>query len=255
MFTYSETNRAQLGPLPARRTAGVARRPMDCISLAIGLLLTIAVLSQGVQAANDLPVFKRIPTQFIAALGKADATSGTGAETWGLWRRDPGPRGVWLTNYDVQLKAAGGVAPARWKFDIEDWWLDENGLIMEKPVFPVPPGKYIVTGDREKVAMLTVYPGDENGAQRWELGDDATLYDVTHLPCRTARYTPAAGVTSCSPANAPRAAFKVTPGAPMPPVDGCIKQDYAVLFIVAEAVDNPTPVKAERMVTKSAPEL
>jgi hypothetical protein len=25
--------------------------------------------------------------------------------------------------------------------------------------------------------------------ERWELADGATLYDVTHLPCRAARYT------------------------------------------------------------------
>ncbi len=43
--------------------------------------------------------FKRIPLQYIAALGEDDATSGTGAELWGLWRVDPGPRGVPLDKY------------------------------------------------------------------------------------------------------------------------------------------------------------
>ena len=36
---------------------------------------------------------------------------------------------------------------------------------------------------------------------RWEL-DKGTLYDVTHLPCRSARYTPAAPATpagTCAP--------------------------------------------------------
>jgi len=31
-------------------------------------------------------------TRFIAALGDPNSNSGTGAETWGLWVDDPGPR-------------------------------------------------------------------------------------------------------------------------------------------------------------------
>ena len=109
---------------------------------------------------------------------------------------------------------------------------------MEKPDFPVPPGKYVVTGDREVMAVLTVHPADEDGARHWELGDGATLYDVTHLPCRSARYTPTTNPISCSPEEAQQAAFPVTPGGPMPPVEGCNKQDYAVLFVIAVAVEN-----------------
>jgi hypothetical protein len=205
--------------------------------LALGLLLIIAIFAQSVQAMNNQTTFKRIPTQFIAALGDPDASSGNGAQSWGLWSKDPGPRGVRLKNYD-QLQADGGVAPAQWKFDQGDWWLEENGLIMEQPDFPVPPGKYIVTGDREMMAVLTVHPADENGERRWELDKGAKLYDVTHLPCRSARYTPIAGSNSCSPARADRTAFRVRPGAPMPEVEGCNKQDYAVLFVIAVAVDN-----------------
>lgn len=205
--------------------------------MTLGLLLMIAISAQSVQAMNDQTTFKSIPTQFIAALGDPDASSGKGAQSWGLWRKDPGPRGVWLKNYD-QLQAAGGVAPAQWKFDNADWWLEENGLIMEQPDFPVPPGKYIVTGDREMMAVLTVHPADENGERRWELDKGAKLYDVTHLPCRSARYTPIAGSNSCSPAKADRTAFRVRPGAAMPEVEGCSKQDYAVLFVIAVAVDN-----------------
>lgn len=145
---------------------------------------------------------------------------------------------MWLNNYEQQLKAAGGVAPAQWKLDSTDWWLEENGLIMEKPDFPIPVGKYLVTGDREVSTVLTVHPMDKNGTQRWELSGGAKLYDVTHLPCRSARYTPATNSNSCSPARAPQNAFRVTPGAPMPPVEGCNKQDYAVLFVIAVAVEN-----------------
>ena len=53
------------------------------------------------------------PIQFIAALGDPNANSGTGAEEWGLWRKDPGPRGVRLYNYE-QLKQRNGIAPAQW---------------------------------------------------------------------------------------------------------------------------------------------
>ena len=109
---------------------------------------------------------------------------------------------------------------------------------MEKPDFPVPPGKYVVTGDREVVSVLTVHPTNEDGVTRWELDRGAKLYDVTHLPCRSARYTPATGNSSCSPAKAQRTAFPVTPGGPMPPVEGCSKRDYAVLFVIGVAVDN-----------------
>jgi hypothetical protein len=172
-----------------------------------------------------------VPTQFIAALADPTATSGTGAENWGIWRLDPGPRGVRLTSY-ANLMAAGGIAPARWTFNGNDWWLDENGLIMEEPEFGMPSGKYMVTGDREAVAVLTVHPKDASGTQRWELGNGATIYDVTHLRCRSARYTPAAAANQCSPDKAPQSAFRVPPGAAMPNVPGCKKQDYTVLFII-----------------------
>ena len=181
--------------------------------------------------------FTPIPTQYIAALGDPGATSGSDADTWGLWRVDPGPRGVELTSYET-LKADGGVAPAQWKFDGSDWWLEEHGLIMEQPAFPVPPGKYVVTGGREMTAVLTVHAKGSDGAQHWELDNGATLYDVTHLRCRSARYTPAAGGDSCSPAKAQMSAFPVAPGAAMPPVEGCNKQDYEVLIVIGMVEGN-----------------
>ncbi len=207
---------------------------------ATGLLILLALVSLGQSAlatSIDFSNFRRIPTQFIAALGDPAATSGSGAQSWGLWRVDPGPRGVRLDNYE-QLKAAGGIAPALWGFDSTDWWLEENGLIMENPDFPLPAGKYIVTGNREVVTMLTVHPIDKDGTARWELEDGAKLYDVTHLGCRSARYTPVASDKSCSPAMAPKSAFRVAPGAAMPPVAGCNKQDYSVLFVIGVAVEN-----------------
>jgi len=94
-----------------------------------------------------------------------------------------------------------------------------------------------VTGGRDKTAVLTVQPKDNNGVQHWQLDNEATLYDVTHLRCRSARYTPAAGENSCSPAKAQMTAFPVAPGGPMPPVQGCNKQDYEVLIVIGMAVD------------------
>ena len=175
--------------------------------------------------------FKPVPVQYIAALADPDATSGTGAESWGLWREDPGPRGVELYNFE-SLQLAGGVAPAKWNFSPTDWWLEEHGLIMEQPEFGLPPGRYLVTGNQSKQAVLTIHPKDANGSERWELSDGVTLHQVTHLRCRSARYRPEAEGQSCSPTAARRDDFPVQPGAAMPPVPGCSKQDYAVIFII-----------------------
>jgi hypothetical protein len=199
--------------------------------LAVGSLMLAAGLQQPVHASGvDLSKFRRIEPQYIAALGDPRATSGGGAQSWGLWSQDPGPRGCKLDRYP-QLKATG-VAPSQWKFDAADWWLEEHGLIMEKPTFPLPPGKYLVTGDRTVTTVLTIQPKDKNGNQRWELADGATLYDVTHLGCRSARYTPATANKPCSPANVRTTGFPVNPGAAMPAVNDCRKQDYTVLIVV-----------------------
>jgi hypothetical protein len=108
---------------------------------------------------------------------------------------------------------------------------------MEQPEFPLPPRRYMVTGDRDAKSVLTVHPSASDGTQRWELSDGATIYDVTHLRCRSARYTPAAG-GSCSPAQASQADFPVAPGAEMPPVAGCSKQDYSVFIVLGVAVED-----------------
>ena len=206
-------------------------------TLSLTLTLFLGLLATNIMASDATPkVFKQVPTQFIAALGDPTATSGDGAEQWGLWPVDPGPRGVRLKNYRLML-SDGGVTPARWKFDENDWWLEENGLIMEQPQFPLMPGQYIVTGLREAFAMLTIHEPDDTGNQRWELDKGANLYDVTHLGCRSARYTPIGERGTCTPAKAPRDAFRIRPGAEMPPVEGCVKQDYHVLFVVALPAD------------------
>ena len=181
-------------------------------------------VSRGPQ--REMTKFVRIPTQFIAALGAPASSSGVGATSWGIWREDPGPRGLHISDWPM-LKAMGGLAPAGWKFDAGDWWLEEHGLMMEPPEFPLPPGRYLVTGGRETQAVLTV---QENGSD-WALSDGAKLQDVTHLPCRSARYTP--GQDCGTPDNARQEDFPVRPGGEMPAVLGCTKQDYWVVFVVA----------------------
>ena len=68
--------------------------------------------------------------------------------------------------------------------------------------------------------------GDE-----WKLSHGAKLYDVTHLPCRSARYEPLE--ENATPENVNSSDFPVTPGSLMPAVQGCKKQDYWVVFVVA----------------------
>ena len=195
----------------------------------LALLMLLAAFGQSAHAQSPTR-FKRIPMQYIVALGDPSAKSGSGAQSWGLWQQDPGPRGCLLENY-AQLKATG-VAPAQWKFDNTDWWLEEHGAIMEKPIFPLHPGKYVVTGGRKVTTILTVDPMDKNGDQRWQLANDAKLYDVTHLPCHAARYRAETDNASCSPAMLEKIAFPVAPGVSMPSITGCHKQDYAVLFVI-----------------------
>jgi hypothetical protein len=217
-----------------RRSHGLTRRTL--LGVLFAAIVAAVVPPVSASTLGDV-TFRGVRTQFIAALADPDASSGANAQSWGLWEIDPGPRGVWLKNFD-SLRESGGVAPAQWQFDQSDWWLDENGLIMEQPVYSIPPGKYVVTGARETVAVLTIHPMDADGNMRWELGDEATIYDVTHLRCRSARYTSAGVSGACSPANAQAASFPVAPGGLMPPIGGCNKMDYTVLFIVAVAVDN-----------------
>jgi hypothetical protein len=100
---------------------------------------------------------------------------------------------------------------------------------------------YGEAGDRDVTAVLTIHPKDSAGTVRWELDKGAKLYDVTHLPCRSARYSPQSKDSSCSPSKAQQTDFPVTPGAAMPAVAGCIKQDYAVLFVIGVAEDNGVP--------------
>ena len=199
---------------------------MRAILAAIGL----ALLAIPVQAEVK---FREIPTQFIAALGAPGDTHGDNAQLWGLWTKDPGPRGVWLSLYSA-LVAEGGYAPAGWQFDGGDWWMEEHGLIMEKPQFRLAPGQYLVTGGREVTTVLTIGAPDATGAQSWTLAE-GNLDQVTHLACRSANYSPEVTGAACSPDKVQQSAFPVSPGATMPPVQSCAKRDYSVLFVVGLA--------------------
>jgi hypothetical protein len=187
------------------------------------VLLTSQLFAPAQAQAAVPPGFKRIRTQFIAALGDPKSSSGEKSQDWGLWRDDPGPRGVYLKDYDYIVKN-NFSGPDGWKFDTNDWWVEEHGLIMPPPSFPMSAGRYLVTGGREVTTVLTITEGGT-----WKL-DDGSLYDVTHLPCRSARYNPNAG--GGSPTTAKQSDFPVRPGAEMPPVTGCDKLDYAVLFVI-----------------------
>ena len=185
--------------------------------------------------AEDL---KRLPIHFISALAEPDARSGTGAETWGMWYGDPVNRSVWLSMYPL-VRQMGGFTPANWRIEEDDWWLDENGLIMQPPNFPMPAGKYLVTGDRKVTTTLIVHEPDANGKMRWEL-EEGTLYDVTHLPCRSARFTPIDGTGTCLPLAADKSLFPIPVGQPIPDVEGCLKQDYSVLIVIGPLDENGT---------------
>lgn len=195
----------------------------------------IAASALGIAIALQTPAqaqttFSPSETQYIAALGDTAATSGTDAATWGLWAIDPGPRGVQIDDYRSLVKN-GGNAPAGWKYDSTAWWLEEHGLIMEAPVFPLPAGKYVVTGGRGVTSVLTVEPADAAGKSAWSLDDGASLYDVTHLGCRAALYTAQQG-QACTPDATPQNVFPMRPDISMPAVTGCDKRDYQVLIVV-----------------------
>ena len=78
--------------------------------LLTGCLATGLMLQAAWAGESEKPRFLRVDTQYIAALGDPDANSGSGAQDWGLWTIDPGPRGVWLKNYD-ELESAGATPP------------------------------------------------------------------------------------------------------------------------------------------------
>src|SRR5438046_10067465 len=91
---------------------------VSCRLLSMGFLILTASLHYA--SGEDLSKYKRIEPQFIAALGDPGATSGNGAQSWGFWNQDPGPRACKLDHYP-QLKA-NGVAPGTGQSAAADGW-------------------------------------------------------------------------------------------------------------------------------------
>ena len=202
--------------------------------ISIGTIALWGALFAIVGQAADLQTL--LKSQYIAVTADPLAQSGTGAQDWGIWKVDPGPRGVYIkdfTSIDVD-----GRAPAGWTFDPQTWWLEEYGRVMEAPTFPIEPGRYVVTGGRTTMALLTIKQPDENGDMAWTLSQNATLYDVTHLGCRSAVYTPIKAGEVCSPSQANPATFPIRPGDVMPSVTGCTKKEYAVLIVIAKLIND-----------------
>lgn len=201
----------------------------------VSLLTTLALLPIGYPLTGATK-FMSVLTQFVAAdpgMLSASMNHGTGASKWGIWRKDPGPRGVRFSKHNptaLNNLMSAKTAPAGWKFDADEWWLEEHGLVMEKPDFPLPSGSYKLDwlngASRRGDSIVLTIDGDS-----WKLDGDHTLHDVTHLPCRSAAYT------GCSPKSIDMNNFPVTPGACMPEVTGCRKTDYAVLFV--NAIEDP----------------
>jgi hypothetical protein len=58
-------------------------------------------------------------------------SSGTGAGGWGLWRQDPGPRGVRIQDVGNIVCAAPGqrgctATGVAWFLDVDEWWLEAD---------------------------------------------------------------------------------------------------------------------------------
>ena len=167
-------------------------------------------------------------------MAHSNLNHGNGALGWGIWRGDPGPTGVAFSG--IPALEDSHVAPAGWTLDDNEWWVEEHGRIMETPA-PLPEGQYQLSwlnwreGATQHVTLTVV--GDSWSLDSGDPDVEATLYDVTHLPCRSAVYTTPAGAPegSCSPSNVPTAQYPVTPGAAMPATPGCDKMDYAVTFV------------------------
>jgi len=131
MASNEEQGKSEMdGGLIVEDTGDATRRDLAINIVAAGLLAATAVASAQLflTSAYTPSGFRRLPsTQFIAALGDPNASQGTGAQEWGLWRADPGPRGVWLRDYERSLEQNDGISPVGWKFDKNDWWLEEHG--------------------------------------------------------------------------------------------------------------------------------
>jgi hypothetical protein len=143
------TNGVQVGDADkVERRSRNDRRNLLINGAAVALSVVTAVTATNLytQTVYTPPGFQRFSaTKFIAATGDPTANYGVignaPEEQWGVWNQDPGPRGVFLRDYKASLlnnkqqrtstivsdSDGSIVAPAGWKFDKNDWWLEEHG--------------------------------------------------------------------------------------------------------------------------------
>eukprot|EP00978_Attheya_sp_CCMP212_P012296 scaffold30530_cov43-Attheya_sp.AAC.3 len=209
-----------------KELTGPSMRRALLASWASALAYNVVVIWGGPMPAG----FQRCSSiEYVAALAPSPKDSSGFGETWGLWTMDPGPRGVSSQTYSSLSSNNNNIMPAGWKLDPNDFWIEEHGLLMETPSFPLTSGQYLVTGGKLTTAILS-YDKKNNS---WQLaspqnGKPVALDDVTHGPCRAARYH------GGSPQSINPRDFPVRPGALMPHVPGCEKQDYSVLFVIGK---------------------
>eukprot|EP00568_Trieres_chinensis_P004101 CAMPEP_0183295066 /NCGR_PEP_ID=MMETSP0160_2-20130417/3164_1 /TAXON_ID=2839 ORGANISM="Odontella Sinensis, Strain Grunow 1884" /NCGR_SAMPLE_ID=MMETSP0160_2 /ASSEMBLY_ACC=CAM_ASM_000250 /LENGTH=175 /DNA_ID=CAMNT_0025456483 /DNA_START=55 /DNA_END=578 /DNA_ORIENTATION=+ len=109
-------------------------------------------------ASSLPPGFRPVQRRYVAALGDPKSTRGDNSDEWGLWTLDPGPRGS--PPSDLRRLEAEGRGPYGWAYDPSDFWIEEHGIVMESPDFPLSVGRYFVTGERRgAAAILTVEEG------------------------------------------------------------------------------------------------
>ncbi|MEM6987666.1 MAG: hypothetical protein AAF499_14135 [Pseudomonadota bacterium] len=107
---------------------------------------------------------------------------------------------------------------------------------MKSPEFPMPAGEYVVSNGVSNISLLRVDEPAAAGEQSWSLSDSMTIADVTHGPCRSARYRPRQTSGQCSPENAPQTVFPLGPGEQPPSVQYCDRKIYAVLIVIGRPV-------------------
>ena len=100
-------------------------------------------------------------------------------------------------------------------------------------------------GRRETTTTLTVHPD-----QRWELADGAKLYDVTHLPCRAARYTPLLPGADGTPAKS--AALKAAQAAKLDDKCRKLKGTLRRMGDASDEVRELSTVSCAEMLTNSS---
>ena len=102
---------------------------------------------------------------------------------------------------------------------------------MRAPEYPISAGQYHVTNGENHISPLTNDTPDKDGKQDWSLSDGKTRKDVTHGPCRSARYTSVGASGTCTPEKANLSDFPLAPGVDVPAIGMCNRQIYAVLIV------------------------